>query len=510
MLSVSLFYLKARRCVLIGLFAIISAGCVKGTMSDNARPQEQQNNPLQMGLAPVSYVPSAPAVWELPNGVTVLHIKDDEIPLISASLLTRGGGLWETPEQEGVASVTGQLLRKGGVVGISPEELDLTLEKLSASISTTIGGEFGSFSFSCLKSDLSSVSSIFKKIMLEPTFEESKLNLHKLQLLEKIRRRKDDGATIAGLALASLLYKDSPYGTVLTSMEVKEITRAKVIDWHRNKISLRGAIFLVSGDISEHEVRDLANNMFSSWPDSSAKSSVFDNLPPLNKPHPPGVYFIEAPFSQATVVMGHLGVPRYTEDHFDIKVFNRIFGIGMGSPRLYQRIRSELGLAYSVSGSIQPGAPLGTNSVQLQTKAESAGVATKEVFEVIRDLQQNGVTSAELVERRRGVINSFVFANEDADSTLERQALFRLYGFPLDYDNLYVKKVEAVTQESVSTMLRSRWKIDEMVTVIVGSKVARNAIESAMPLLPLEISQAGIKDLGFDETIVFPDGSSAE
>jgi hypothetical protein len=49
-----------------------------------------------------------------------------------------------------------------------------------------------------------------------------------------------------------------------------------------------------------------------------------------------------------------------------------------------------------------------------------------------------------------------------------------------------------------------------MVTVIVGSKVARNAIESAMPLLPLEISQAGIKDLGFDETIVFPDGSSAE
>lgn len=503
-------FLKLKLCCWVVLvmplsLCVVGCGSVMSTSSDIDTAATV--NPLSMGLEPVVFSPREPSSWTLPNGLTVLHIQDSEIPIVSAALYTRGGGLWEKPEEAGVARTTGSLMRRGGVVGLSSDELDLELEKLSASISTTIGEEFGSFSFSCLKGDLGTLAGLFRRVMREPVFEQDKIDLHKLQLLESIRRRKDDGDTIASLAFSSLIYRGSPYGSVLTSDEVRQLSRRHLVDWHKDSLSLTGALFAVTGDISRAEVDKLTSVLFDGWSNEEKDPLT---LPKMGVPEGAGVYFIEAPFAQATVLIGQLGVPRYSEDHFAIKVFNRLFGMGLGSSRLYQRIRSELGLAYSVYGAINPGAPLGINSMQMQTKAGSAGTAIKESLGVLRDLQVSGVSDAELTERRRGVINSFVFANEDADSTLQRQALFRLYGYPLEYDRIYVGKVAEVTRAEVATVAQSRWDLSGLIVLVVGPKEARESIAREIGQFPGALGQKQIIDLKFDETLVFPDGSLAD
>ncbi len=467
---------------------------INGCMTSSAI----HKNPLDMGLEPASFVPRTPETWTLPNGVTVLHLRDDELPLVRGTIYVRGGSLWEDSDEAGVASATGALMRRGGAGSRTSDEVDLAIERLSASVSTSISSESGAFGFSCLKGDLNDVFSIFADVILRPRFEEDKTSLFVAQVLESIRRRKDDGDTIAGLSFSRIAYGDTPYGSVLTSKQVKDISSDTLRAWHNRWIRPDGAIFAVTGDISREEIQALYDKELAGW---KPTGNGVPEAPPLGKDPKPAIYFIEAPFSQATVLIGQLGVERLSPDHFAIKVFNRIFGAGMGSSRLYERVRSELGLAYGVYGSISPGLRRGLNSVQLQTKAENAGLAIKESVEIIKGMQQSLVPLEELEERKRGVINSFVFANEDADSTVYRQALFRLYDFPLDYDSVYVSEVEKVDPAAVKKVGETRWDIGQLFVVVVGPKEARQSVVDTLPNLPMPMNNLSIVDATFDETV---------
>jgi zinc protease len=458
-----------------------------------------------LGLESANFQLPQAQEWVAPNGIKVLFISDHELPFVQGALMVPGGSIWEEQAELGVGAITGSLMRRGGAGSFTAEALDLELEKLGAQVSTSFGADVGTFGFSSLKSDLTAVTSIYRDVLYTPRFEEEKLNLLKLQTLEGIRRRKDDGDTIASLTFQRLAYGDTPYGKILTSKGASSITREQIQAFHKRWVisNLSRGIFVISGALNRKEAEDKIVNVL--FPTNSEASSVTlpDITPPeFNREIKPEIYFIEAPFAQATVILGELGVPRYSPDHFSIKVFNRIFGMGFGTSRLYRRIRSDLGLAYSVYGGITPGFPVGVNSVQLQTKAESAGVAIKESLSVLNELREKEVDSLELENVKRGTINSFIFANESAENTLARQALFRLYGFPLNYDEVYRDEVKKVTGADLINVAKKRWHPEKLSVVVVGTKAAYDAILAIQSELPASL-QGKVKVVTFDETVHF-------
>jgi zinc protease len=447
----------------------------------------------------LNFKPPVPERWSLSNGLRVIYLKDDELPVVRGSLLLKGGALWAEQYPPGTTSAMGELMRSGGAGRYGSDALDRELEKLAASVSSSFSKEFGSISFSCLSSDIERVISIFASVVRKPHFESQKLALWKSQALEGIRRRVEDPTTVASVAFTELVYGDSAYGKITRSTDISRISRQNISQLYRYLVRPDEAILVVTGAVDKEEIARLIQQEFGSW---VARGSKLPPPPPVKGSTEAGIYFIELPFKQASVEVGHQGVGRFTEDYPAIDVFNEAFGSGGFGSRLMQRVRTELGLSYGIYGAIAPGVVRGINYLFLQTKGDSVGPAIRESIEVLKSLQAEPLSPRELSEKKSAIEQSYVFNFSSSDAIAGRGAQQELLHYPERYDETYLPAIEAVTADDVLRVAKQRWQIEEFLVVVVGNAQARASLEKEVLKEDSPIFEKNIIELRFDESIV--------
>lgn len=477
--------------VAVVVVSLVGSGC--GAVREYVSPPEPSRVDEVKNFKPVT-----PERWVLPNGLSVIYVRDDELPLVRGALLMRGGALWATRFPVGTTSAMGDNMRLGGAGDLSSDALDKELEKLAAGITSSFSAEFGSVAFSCMAGDTEQVFSLFADVVLRPRYESEKLSLWKGQALEGIRRRVEDPSTVATVAFSQLLYNDTPYGKVSRSKDITAISRADILDLHRYLVRPDGAILVVTGKIDRESVARLAEKYLGGW---EARGSALPPPPPINTQPKPGIYFVTLPFAQASVKLGHLGVPRFTPDYPAIDVFNEVFGSSGFGSRLMKRVRTDLGLSYGVYGGIAPGVVRGSNAVFLQTKAESVGPAIVESIAVLKKLQNEDPTREELSEKSSAIENSFVFNFGSMDEIAGRMARQELMSYPPDYDATYLQKIRAVSPKEVREVAKSRWDPAQFVILIVGNEAALAALEAERAKPSSSIASFELNKLSFDEAL---------
>jgi zinc protease len=437
--------------------------CLAGCATFSTAPQD-------LPIKAVQYESVKPTEWSLENGLSVLFYRDAEIPTVSSTLYLKGGSLHAPEFSPSTVLAMGGQMREGGAGDYSDEGMDKELERYAASVTSSYGAEFGSVGMHCLTSDVDKVFDIFASVVLKPKFSERRLSLWKSQSAEGIRRRADDPTTIASIAFNTLLYgKNSPYSFYPEVADIQKVSREQLEKAHHQLVRPNGAILVITGDIEEAAARKLVQEKFSNWTPSTKPLAM---APAVTESRVPGIYFIEAPFEQATIVAGHLGVPRLTEDHVAINAFNRVFGTeGFGS-RLTIAIREKKGLAYVTYGAILPDVVKGKNLFYVQTKAKSAGDSLVEGMATLRELQQKPVPAEELELLKSAEVSSFIFKVDNPAEAVQRLASQRLLGYPADYDKKLVEELQALGANEIQKVANSRWNPDELVVVLVGNKTA--------------------------------------
>lgn len=476
----------------LAIVTTVSVGCapIRGHVAPAERTRADEV---------ADFKPVQPDRWTLPNGLQVIFLKDSELPVVKGRLFLRAGALWANGYPVGTTSAMGDGMRMGGAGELSADALDKELDKLAAGISSSFSAEFGGVTFSCLSGDVDRVFELFSDVALRPRFDSERLALWKGQSLEGIRRRVEDPSTVASIAFTQLAYGETPYGRVSTSKDISSIKRSDMIELHQRFVRPDGAMLVVTGDIDRAKVEALATKYFGSW---KPRGSVMPPPPEVKNDPTPGIYFITLPFQQASVKLGHLGVPRFTPDYPDIDVFNEIFGSSGFGSRLMKRVRTELGLSYGVSGAIVPGVVKGTNYVFLQTKANSVGAAIDESIEVLEQLQQKDPTNDELLERKAAIANSYIFNFSSADEIAGRVARQELLRYPADYDQTYLPKIESVTARAVSEVARNRWNPSKLLIVIVGNEQAYANLEAERAKSDSPLQNLPASKLRFNEAVV--------
>jgi zinc protease len=453
-------YLNRWLMVALGSLSILGlGGCATLTTS-----------PQDLPIKAVSFDPVKPTEWTLENGLSVLFYRDAEIPTISSTLYLRGGTLNAPEFTPTTVLAMGEQMREGGAGRFSGGQLDEQLERYAASISSSYGAEFGSVSMHCLSDDMDNIFGLFSDVVLTPAFSDQRLSLWKAQASEGIRRRADDPTTIASIAFNTLLYgKNSPYSFYPEHGDIQKVSKRELVRAHQRLVKPNGALLVVTGDVEESALRGLVNKHFAGW---KSRTGVLSPAPAVTESRVPGIYFVEAPFEQATIVAGHLGVPRLTKDHVAISAFNRVFGTeGFGS-RLTLSIREKKGLAYVTYGAIIPDIVQGKNLFYVQTKAESAGDSLLEGVAVLKELQQKPVPAAELELLKSAEVSSFIFKIDSPAEAVQRLASHRLLGYPANFDKDFLSKLQGLSAAEIQAVAKNRWNAGELVVVLVGNKTA--------------------------------------
>ncbi len=411
------------------------------------------------------------------NGIKFFFLEDRELPVVEVTALIRAGEVLEPPGMSALASMTGSLMRTGGTEGMSPEEVSEQLENLGAVAETSIGTWSGSAYLWSMSGDFGTVLDIFASMLRSPLFQEDKIEIHRERLVEAVRRRNDVPSRQAALLFPGLLYgREHPLGALSDSLEIRRVSRGDLMEFHREHVEPADIWIGVAGDISLEEALRAVESRFGDWERGTPAG--------LAVPEPRGasagtIHLIPRDIEQATVIMGHLGPTVTDPDYLPLILGNRIFGGGgVGVSRLWEKVRSDRGLAYSVGSSFSFGmkAP-GTFQISLLTKKESAGEAVGLVLGELGRLLDEGVTEEELDRARKYYINSYPFDFTRAISIVSRTMSNEYRGLPDDFLSTYPDLIARITVDEVNAALRRHIHPDSLVTAAVGP---RDELEPAL------------------------------
>ncbi len=413
------------------------------------------------------FVIPSPEIFELDNGMKVFLLEDHELPLVQVLARIRTGAAWEPVEKTGLAELLGTVQRTGGTGRMSGDEIDDFLEARAATVETSMSNTVAFASMDCLKEDFDEVFEVFHDVLRSPRFAEDKLEIAKVQMKSSIARRNDNVNAIAGREFFRLVYGyDSPLSRMEEYATVEAVTREDLLAWHARDYHPNNVYLGVVGDFDSAKMKEKVRARFSGWPrgPEAERREV-----PYRKERAASTFFIEKPdVNQANVQLGHLGITYHDPDFFAVQVMNEVLGGGFAS-RLFSRIRSEKGLAYSVGGGV--GAAFdypGLAGFSLQTKSETMGEAVDALYEELRGMVSDPVTADELARAKDSILNSFVFNYASKRQVLGQQMLYAYYGLPLDFLEKYRANIEMVTADDVARVAEKYLHPDEAVLLVVG------------------------------------------
>ena len=434
-----------------------------------------------------AFKPVQPKRIDLPNGLVIFLQEDHELPFIDGSILIRGGSRDEPAAKVGLTTLYGEAWRTSGSTTTPGDTLDTELASKAASIETGGGVASTSLSWDCLKEDFDQVFASSMDLLFHPAFKADKLQLAKRQIDTGISRRNDNADAIAARESSALVYGASnPYGRHAEYATVGAVTVDDLKSWHDRTLVPNGMIVAVFGDFNSAEMEAKLRKTF----EPLARGTTIAPLK-LDFPGPkPGIYFADKEdVNQSVVRIAGLGTDRRNPDYYALSVMNEIFSGGFGS-RVFQSVRTRLGLAYSVGGSF--GAAYdhpGSFSSGASTKSASTVAATKAILDEIGRLKTVPPTPEEMRTAKDQELNSFIFRYDSREKTLNEQVVLAFYGYPPDFLEKYKDGIEKVTAADVNRVANKYIDVNKLAVVVVGNKTEIDpALSTLGPVTNLDIA----------------------
>ena len=411
--------------------------------------------------------PPVPDRFELNNGMVVYLLEDHDLPIIDISVRIRTGSIYEPADKVGLAAITGAVMRTGGTISKTGDELDEILENLAASVETGIGDDSGSASVSVLKEDLDTGLSILADILMNPAFREDKIELEKVQHRSGIARRNDNPGGITRREFGKLIYgADSPYARTTEYDTINSIARDDLVAFYQKFFRPNNIILGVLGDFNSEEMLAQIQEAFKGWEPAEIN---FPEKPKIPERHEKKVALVnKEDVNQTNIRMGHIGWLRKNEDYPALVVMAQILGIGFSS-RLINSIRVEKGLAYSVGNNYGAGYDVpGVFFIVCGTKSEATVTAIEAILAEVEKMRTEEVTDEELKQAIDGFMNSSVFDYDTKGEILSRALRYEYYEYPQDFVEQLMAGIREVTKADVKRVAAEYLHPDKFALIAVG------------------------------------------
>ena len=423
-----------------------------------ATPSSFQD-PDRITYKPLAFTPPRAERATLQNGLVLYILPNHELPLVKITAVIRTGSMYDPPEKEGLAELTGQVMRTGGIEGMTGSALDETLESMAAILTMSVHRDSGVLSLSVLKNDREKGMELFSRILMKPRFEPEKLALAKDLKIEELRRISDDPQKLAFREFGRIMHEGSPRGRLATANSIGRIQRDDLIRFHGRFYHPKNVMISVSGDINRNEAEALVNRRFGNWQSSEKRPEPL----PFPGPKEGKVFFLPKDLPQSIVIFGWLAPAKKDARFFPFEIIDFIVGSGGFRSRIFQEIRTNQGLAYSAGSFYSARSGYGIFGAYTLTKSESTVKVISLLRGIIEDIGKRPVPEKELEITKNSIANSFIFSFTSADQIALQQLMIEYEGLPEDYlityrnniNNVNIKDVSKVAGEHLDPKRRS-------------------------------------------------------
>ncbi|NND52267.1 MAG: insulinase family protein, partial [Flavobacteriaceae bacterium] len=258
-----------------------------------------------------------PTVWKekLSSGIDAYGIENSEVPLVQFQLQIKGGMLLENTDKIGVSNLLAQLLTKG-TQSKTPEELEIAIESLGASIDAYSTDEDIIISGNTLSKNYTETMDLVAEILLEPRWDLNEFDLLLQSTSSRLLRQRGDPNNIANNAYAKLIYGEDhilSFNRLGTENSLKSITIDDLKKYYTNFISPSLAKLHIVGDISQADVTTSLTDLNDKW---ASKDFIFPDIASPTVPEISKVYFYDVPNAKQSVLRFGYPALAVTDDDY--------------------------------------------------------------------------------------------------------------------------------------------------------------------------------------------------
>lgn len=385
----------------------------------------------------------------LGNGLTVVSEYMPGVRSISIGAWVRMASVHETRSQMGVSHLLEHMVFKG-THRRSAKDIAMSLENLGGSLDAYTSREHTAFQARVLDEHLAEAADVLGDLIFSPVLRESDLQLERRVVLEEIAMVDDTPDDLVFELHNELLWGDHPYGySILGTREsVSSLGVAELRALHARGYQPQQVVVAAAGNVAHDDL--LAMLVRTGWEAIPRGDGAPAPVPAPVAP-PPGARHVEREAAQVQIVFGAPTIAYADPRRYAVTLASTLLGGGMSS-RLFQRVREEMGLAYSVSTFHSYHSDSGTHGVYLATSPENAVLAAAAVRDELRGAVAAGFTPEEVAAGKGQLKGQITLSLESPSSRMYRAASTELYGEPYRPIDDVLSQIDAIREEDVAAI----------------------------------------------------------
>tara|TARA_R110002020_G_scaffold293535_2_gene508967 strand:+ start:50022 stop:52850 length:2829 start_codon:yes stop_codon:yes gene_type:complete len=410
-----------------------------------------------------------PEVWrdELENGLGILGIENDEVPLVNFSLTIDGGQLLENQDLPGVVNLLAEMMTKGTATK-TPVELEQEIELLGSYISINAQPENITIMGTSLAKNYDKTMALVEEMILEPRWDEEEFKLAKKDASTQIEQQLSNPRSVADNAFAKAIYGTDnilSQNTLGTSESIEKITLEDLKSFYKSNLSPSLANLHVVGAVDKETVMSSLTTLQQKW---VAKDVAIPIIKVPQAPDKPIVYFIDVPGAkQSQLRIGYPALAASDPDFYNADVMNYRLGGGGFASQLTQELRETKGYTYGVRSNFEGSKTTGPFVISSGVRSNVTSESLKLIDSIITNYSNN-FTENDLELSKNYEIKSSARSFETANAKLNFLENLSAYNFKDDYMLSRQAGLKNMNLDAMKALATKYVNPEHMIYVVAG------------------------------------------
>jgi len=403
---------------------------------------------------------------KLPNGMTLLLMERHALPLVGFRVMVNAGPVADPAGQEGLASLTAALLRKGTKTR-SADQFSAQLDFVGGQFGAFVAPDYANISAQFMKKDVDTGLDLLADALQNATFPEEEVTKLVQQQVDGIKAAKDQALAVLPRYFNAYLYGPHLYARPTDGDEksLPAITRDAIVRFYQANYTPGNTILAVVGDFDRAEMEKMVSQKFGPWPVQKASAVSVPNAPDIQGKR---LLLVDKPDATQTYYsIGNIGVTRTNPDRVALRVVNTVFG-GRFASMLNTELRINSGLTYGASSHFDERKSRGPFVISTYTRTATTEKAMDMTLEVLKRLHEKGVSQEELDLAKNYIKGQFPPTIETSGQLASQLAQLEFYGLDEREINDLYPQIDAMTLADAQRVIRQYYPLDNLVFVVIG------------------------------------------
>jgi predicted Zn-dependent peptidase len=402
----------------------------------------------------------------LPNGLLVLTERMPHLRSVAMGVWIDCGSRDESPDVNGISHFIEHMVFKGTTTR-SASQFAREVDAIGGNLDAFTGKETICFNLKVLDENVPAALDLLTDLVLHPTFSPDDIAKEQGVILEEIKMDEDNPDYLVHELFTQKFWPNDALGRPIlgTAKTVSSFTQAIVLDEYARRFTPANMVFTAAGNLDHDDFVAQIAAAFASLSAASSEKIARPN-PPQTNPHI--TLKNKKSLEQVQFCLAVPAPPVASPARYTAFLLNSILGGGMSS-RLFQSIREERGLAYSIYSELSPFRDTGTLSVY-------AGCAVSNIEQVLQltlaefsRIKQSPVADEELDRAKNQIKGNMVLGLETSGSrmsSLARQQMYWGRFFSLDE---ITAEIDNVTAAAIQRLANDLLHSDRLALTLLGN-----------------------------------------